>query len=123
MSHVANLSSPAMPSLAGYSALEFHAIEGHEAFGECFEYRIRAITPDLPMLSALATANVDYKALLGKEMSVDIETEQGRREINGLVTQARFLKSENRRGVYEFVIEPWVGRSRYAERVCRNGCW
>lgn len=33
---------------------------------------------------------------------------KGQREINGLVTRARFVHSENRRSVYEIVIEPWL---------------
>jgi type VI secretion system secreted protein VgrG len=108
MSHVAQLKSEAMPSLAGMPALEFRSIRGHESLGDCFEYYVRAITPDLPVLTSAVTANVDYKALLGKELTVDMEVDQSRRQICGLVTRARFVASEDRRGVYEFVIEPWV---------------
>jgi type VI secretion system secreted protein VgrG len=97
-----------MPSLAGMPALEFRSIRGHESLGECFEYYVRAITPDVPFLTSTVSANVEFKALVGKELTVDMEVEGGRRQISGLVTRARFVASEERRGVYEFVMEPWV---------------
>lgn len=122
MPHVANLISAAMPSLAGIAALEFRSIRGHESLGECFEYHVRAITPDLPFLTSLVSANVDYKALLGKELTVDIEVEQGRRQISGLVTSARFVAAQDRRGVYEFVIEPWLALAKRSSdfRIFQN---
>ncbi len=33
---------------------------------------------------------------------------KGKREISGLVTQARFIRVENRRAYFEVVIEPWL---------------
>ncbi|REM33777.1 type VI secretion system tip protein VgrG, partial [Mycobacterium tuberculosis] len=32
----------------------------------------------------------------------------GKRHISGLVTRVRFLRLENRRALYEAVIEPWL---------------
>jgi type VI secretion system secreted protein VgrG len=32
----------------------------------------------------------------------------GTREINGLVTSARFVQHENRRGIYEITLRPWL---------------
>ena len=108
-----------MPSLLGNPALEFKSLDGHEALGELFEYTVRLQTPDSPMLTEVVTANVPIKQLIGKELSVCIEldgkgfgvaarTGAGTREINGLVTSARFLRSEDRRGIYEIVLRPWL---------------
>ncbi len=108
-----------MPSLLGSPALEFKSLDGREALGELFEYTVRLQTPDSPRLTEYVTANVPVKQLIGKEFSLCIEldgkgfgiaarTGAGTREINGLVTSARFVQSENRRGLYEIVLRPWL---------------
>ncbi|MFG6449841.1 contractile injection system protein, VgrG/Pvc8 family, partial [Roseateles sp. BYS180W] len=76
--------------------------------------------------SELMAANVPFKELVGKEVSLQLELEgrgsfvagllggaavgvgAGVREINGLVTAARFVQMEERRGLYEIVVEPWL---------------
>ncbi|MDM0037363.1 type VI secretion system tip protein TssI/VgrG, partial [Variovorax sp. J22P271] len=111
MSRTVTVSSPAMPSLLGASALEFKSLEGDEGLGRLFRYAIELQTPDSASLSEYVTANVPIKELVGKEFSVVIELDgvgAGTREINGLVTRARFLRSEERRAIYEVVIEPWL---------------
>ncbi|MGJ7612369.1 MULTISPECIES: type VI secretion system Vgr family protein [unclassified Variovorax] len=108
-----------MPTLLGHPALEFKSLDGHEALGELFEYTVRLQTPDGPMLTEVVTANVPVKQLIGKEFGICIEldgkgfgvaarTGAGIREINGIVTSARFLRSEDRRGIYEIVLRPWL---------------
>jgi type VI secretion system secreted protein VgrG len=108
-----------MPSLLGSPALEFKSLDGREALGQLFEYTVRLQTPDSPLLTAYVTANVPVKQLIGKEFGLCIEldgkgfgvaarTGAGTREINGLVTSARFVQSENRRGIYEIVLRPWL---------------
>lgn len=111
--------SVAMPSLLGSPALEFKSLEGHEALGQLFKYTVRLQTPDNPMLTGVVTANVPVKQLVGKEFCIRIELDgkgfgvsarkgAGIREINGLVTRARFLRAEDRRGIYEVVLQPWL---------------
>jgi type VI secretion system secreted protein VgrG len=108
-----------MPSLLGSPALEFKSLDGTEALGELFEYTVRLQTPDSPMLTGYVTANVPVKQLVGKEFGIRIaldgkgsgptaRTGAGTREINGLVTSARFVQHENRRGIYEIVLRPWL---------------
>ena len=116
MNRTVNVSSPAMPTLLGLPALEFKSIEGKEALGSLFRYTIDLQTPDSSSLTEYVSANVNIKTLVGKEFSVSIEidgsglnsTGAGTREINGLVTSGRFVRSEERRGIYQVVIEPWL---------------
>ncbi|GER17285.1 type VI secretion system Vgr family protein [Variovorax boronicumulans] len=108
-----------MPSLLAEPALEFKSLDGSEALGELFEYTVRLQTPDSPELTDFLTANVPVKQLIGKEFCIRIELDgkgigattrigAGTREINGLVTSARFVQHENRRGIYEVVLRPWL---------------
>ncbi|WP_093237042.1 type VI secretion system Vgr family protein [Variovorax sp. EL159] len=108
-----------MPSLLGGPALEFKSLDGREALGELFEYTVRLQTPDNPALTDYVTANVPVKQLIGREFGICLEldgkgfgvtvrTGAGTREINGLVTSARFVRHENRRGIYEITLHPWL---------------
>jgi type VI secretion system secreted protein VgrG len=118
-SRTISVGSDAMPSLLGNPALEFKSLDGTEALGQLFEYTVRLQTPDSPALTEYVTANVPIKQLIGKEFGICIEldgkgfgigsrTGAGTREINGLVTSARFVQHENRRGIYEIVLRPWL---------------
>ena len=101
--------SPAMPTLMGLPALEFASLSGGEGLSQVFVYHITLITPDSPMLTGLVSANVTYKDLVGKQFTVTLEQASGaQRHITGLVTRARFVQSQDRRGVYEVVVEPWL---------------
>lgn len=116
MSRTLTLTSPAMPTLLGLPALEARAIHGHETLGEMYHYTVLAATPDSPLLTERAAANVDFKSLVGKEATVHIQLDgkgqaslgQGERQISGLVTRARFVALENRRALYELQLEPWL---------------
>jgi hypothetical protein len=90
--------SAAMPELLGLPALEFYELRGHENLSELFAYTLTLITPDTPLLSEHISANIDYKALVGKELSVNIELDGNTRQhrhITGLVTRARFMQSQD----------------------------
>jgi type VI secretion system secreted protein VgrG len=127
MNRTITVTSPAMPQLLGQGALELQSLNGTEALGHLFHYRLLLVTPDNPLITEVMASNIAFKELVGKEISVRIELEgkgrfipgipgglgqsgvgAGVREINGLVTAARFVRSENRRGVYEVVVEPWL---------------
>src|SRR4028118_2267635 len=117
MSRTVQVNSPAMPRLLGMPAFEFKAMHGGEALGQLFHYSIELQTPDAPHLTDSVTANLPIKDLVGKELSLVIELEgkgfmagigAGTREINGLVTSARFVQNENRRAIYEVSLEPWL---------------
>jgi len=132
-SRTISVDSADMPTLLGRPALEFKSLDGTEALGQLFEYTVRLQTPDSPMLTEHVTANVAIKQLIGKEFSICIEldgkgfgisarTGAGTREINGLVTGARFVQHENRRGIYEVVLRPWLVLATYTSdyRIFQN---
>jgi type VI secretion system secreted protein VgrG len=119
ISRTITVNSASMPCLLGSAALEFKSLEGSEALGQLFEYTVQLQTPDSPVLTEVLTANVPVKQLVGKEFGICLELDgkgfgvagrigAGTRELNGLVTSARFLRAEDRRGIYEIVLQPWL---------------
>jgi len=119
MSRTVDVNSAAMPALLGKPAFEFISLSGKETLGQLFVYSIQLQTPDSDMITEYAAANVDVKKLVGKEFNIEIQLDGsgfsamldkgvGVREINGLVTAARFVNVENRRGIYEITLEPWL---------------
>lgn len=96
-------------TLKGAPAFEVKSVHGTENLGELFHYTITLQTPDSPDLTEVVTANLSYKQMVGKEAGITIELDGGgQREINGLVTSARFLHAENRRSIYEVTLRPWL---------------
>ncbi len=65
--------SAAMPKVAGLPALEFLQVHGTERLGRLFEYEVQLRTPDDYQLPLAASANLDLKALVGKEMTLSIQ--------------------------------------------------
>ncbi|PXW24942.1 type VI secretion system Vgr family protein [Paraburkholderia caballeronis] len=113
------VSSAAMPQLLGRPALEFMSLSGEERLGRLFEYELLLRTPDDYSVPLAISANVDLKALPGKEMTVTIELDgmgegalggvgAGTREISGLISDAQYLRRENRYNVYRVVLRPWL---------------
>ena len=103
-----------MPTLGGEPALEPIAIEGDEGLSSLFRYTLTLATPEQPGYNERQAANVAIKQLVGEALSAHIVLD-GRpgsgpqhRHISGLVTRVRFLRLENRRALYEAVIEPWL---------------
>jgi type VI secretion system secreted protein VgrG len=126
MTRTLSITSAAMPQLLGSPALQLRRISGTEALSSLFVYNLELTTPDNPLITPTVAANVDFKQLVGKEVTVHIELDgsgsfiagvaggaqvnvgQGAREISGVVTRARFVRLEDRRAIYEAVIEPWL---------------
>lgn len=118
------ITSPTMPSIHGQTALIITQLEGSEALSRPFAYRLLLSTPDELGADQEAIANVDFKRLVGYEACVSIELDgkgsfsvgtpggsafgvgKGERQICGLITRARYLKTEDRRALYEAVLEP-----------------
>ncbi|MDF0607226.1 type VI secretion system tip protein VgrG, partial [Neisseriaceae bacterium TC5R-5] len=104
--------SSAMPQLLGRPAFEFKQLHGSEAISELYAYHITLQTPDIGIgygIDESVTANLNHKALVGKEFSLQIELDGGdSRCLAGIVTQARYVRSENRRSLYEIVLQPWL---------------
>ncbi|MGJ7557238.1 type VI secretion system Vgr family protein [Variovorax sp. RB3P1] len=103
-----------MPTLGGEPALEPVRIEGDEALSSLFRYTVTLATPEQAGYNHRQAANVDIKQLVGEVLTVHIVldgrtgAEGDRRHVSGLVTRVRFLRLENRRALYEAVIEPWL---------------
>ena len=111
---VLSASCAAMPTLGGEPALEPVRIEGDEALSSLFRYTVTLATPEQAGYNHRQAANVDIKRLVGEVLTVHIVldgrpgAEGDRRHVSGLVTRVRFLRLENRRALYEAVIEPWL---------------
>ncbi|WP_235504929.1 type VI secretion system Vgr family protein [Variovorax sp. Root318D1] len=114
LARVLSVSSSAMPALGGEPALEPIAIEGDEGLSSLFRYTLTLATPEQPGYNERQAANVAIKQLVGEALTAHIVLD-GRpgsgpqhRHLSGLVTRVRFLRLENRRALYEAVIEPWL---------------
>lgn len=73
MSRTTQLLSPAMPYLAGEPALVLSKLTGEEALSTLYTYTLTAKTPANAAISWQAASNIDFKALVGKEMTVAME--------------------------------------------------
>ncbi|RUR71145.1 type VI secretion system tip protein VgrG [Variovorax guangxiensis] len=110
---VLTASCAAMPMLGGQPALEPIAIDGDEGLSKLFRYTLTLGTPEQAGYNERQAANVNVKGLVGETLTAHIVLDgrpgsgDGKRHISGLVTRVRFLRLENRRALYEAVIEPW----------------
>ncbi len=102
----------------GWPLFKALRLGGREAVNELFEYQLLVQTPR-------PEAELVLDEWLGRELSCRIELEgqggaagepggpggsgePGVREINGLVTQARFVREDERHALYEFTLRPWA---------------
>ncbi|SOD30204.1 type VI secretion system secreted protein VgrG [Variovorax sp. YR752] len=114
VARVLSVSAAAMPTLGGEPALEPVAIEGSEGLRGLFRYTLTLATPEQPGYNERQAANVAIKQLVGEALTAHVVLDgrpgagPNRRHISGLVTRVRFLRLENRRALYEAVIEPWL---------------
>ncbi|RRZ91684.1 type VI secretion system tip protein VgrG [Erwinia sp. 198] len=108
-----------MPLLLGETALVLTKLEGKESFSSLYTYTLTAKTPASDLIPWQSAANVDIKALIGKEMTVSIELDgsgldefmgigAGSREISGLVQRARFLGRDANQAIFEIILRPWL---------------
>ncbi len=111
---VLTASCAAMPMLGGQPALEPVVIEGDEGLSSLFRYTVTFSTPEQAGYNERQAANVNIKQLVGETLTVHVVLDgrpgagEGKRHISGLVTRVRFLRLENRRALYEAVMEPWL---------------
>ncbi|MTD38228.1 type VI secretion system tip protein VgrG [Erwinia sp. CPCC 100877] len=119
MSRTIRLSSPAMPQLLGEPALVISKLDGEESLSSLYSYLITAKTPANSLIPWQAASNVDLKALIGKEMTVEIELDgnglgdivgigKDVREISGMVQRARYIGRDGNQALYEIVLRPWL---------------
>ncbi len=111
---ILDASCAAMPMLGGRPALQPVSIDGEEGLSRLFRYSLVLATPETPGHSPRQAANVDIKPMVGETLTAHIVLDGrpgaggSKRHISGLVTRMRFLRLENRRALYEAVIEPWL---------------
>lgn len=82
-----------MPYLLGEPALVLSKLEGEEAFSTLYSYTITAKTPANPSIPWQTASNVDLKALIGKEMTIEMELDgNGLDYVKGVVkARVKFL--------------------------------
>ncbi|EOV9673789.1 type VI secretion system Vgr family protein [Cronobacter turicensis] len=108
-----------MPFLAGEPALVLSKLTGVEALSTLYTYTLTVKTPASAAISWQAASNIDFKALVGKEMTVVMEidgsgldqgagTGRGRREISGLVERARYTGRDANQAMFEIELRPWL---------------
>ncbi|EAN0928651.1 type VI secretion system tip protein VgrG, partial [Salmonella enterica] len=104
--HNVTVSGSAVPP----QMLLFSSLNGSEALGSLFTYIVQLKTPDTLNLGYVSpAANLPLKAMVGKDLCVNIELDGGgKRHISGLVTAARVVGHEGRSVTYELRMEPWV---------------
>jgi type VI secretion system secreted protein VgrG len=120
--------SDAMPMLDGVAALEPVLIEGEEALSRPYRYTLTLTTPASSAIDVRSAANIKLKPLIGEEFGVHILLDgrpggaQQQRHLSGLVTRARFLRLEQRRALYEVVIESWLSLAQRSRdfRIFQN---
>ena len=119
MSRTISLSSPVMPIILGQPVLVISTLSGEEALSTLYEYSLIVKTPPSPYIHWQTAANVDIKALIGKEVTATIELDgsglsttiglgKGEREISGIVEKGRFLGCDVNQAKYEIIIRPWL---------------
>ncbi len=84
----------------GDDKLVLSRFDGGEALSEPFEFRIEALATE---------ANIDFNAALGKSVTVDLKTADGKdRFFNGLLAEARWAGQRDTLYAYQLVIRPWL---------------
>ena len=104
--HNVTVSGSAVPP----QMLLFAGLKGSEELGYLFSYTVQLKTPDSLNLGYVSpAANLSLKDMVGKDLCVNIELDDGgTRYISGLVTAARVLGQQGRSVTYELRMEPWL---------------
>lgn len=119
-----SIASAVIPTIAGKSVLEPIRLSGHEGINELFTYQLILQTPDHLIYQG---HNFDLDSFVGRELTCTIELDghgtfvpgmagisgmgrkgAGQREISGLITAARYVNENQRHGIYEITLRPWL---------------
>lgn len=79
-----------------------HALKGREVLSDLFEFKLQILSP---------TPALNLKALLGAQVSVEIEQTQAPRYLGGLITHMQRIGRTShppRYYIYEAVLRPWL---------------
>lgn len=86
----------------GEDQLQFRSMSGSEGLSQLFEFEIELLSP---------SASIDMKAVLGKPMSLEIQTATTPRFLNGQVARFSMIGREggtSRHTVYRATVRPWL---------------
>ena len=101
--------SPALPSFMGQPVLVPTRLSGAEGLCELFSYQLELKTPEDLAYSPSLASNILLAEMAGREINVLIELDgEGTRQINALITEARYLRPEGRHHVYGLTLRPWL---------------
>ncbi|SAK49435.1 Rhs element Vgr protein [Caballeronia pedi] len=113
-----SISGAALPNgPTGEPALQVRSLSGTEALSSIYKYTIDCCTPLESVMPAEAAANLDLTAMIGKELTINVQLEEmgsfmpgvaGKREISGIVTAARYVGQLERQSRYQLELEPWI---------------
>ncbi|GHU47083.1 hypothetical protein AGMMS50289_21740 [Betaproteobacteria bacterium] len=122
-----SIESSVLGTVGGRSQLVASKLEGEEGLNGLFGYKVTLKTPDERNFNYGEASDIELDGWIGREASVRIELEgagtfesglpggqgesnrgAGQREINGLITEARFLRTEGRHSFYQMTLKPWL---------------
>ncbi|MEL6690899.1 MAG: type VI secretion system tip protein TssI/VgrG [Pseudomonadota bacterium] len=83
----------------GEEALVLFRMDGDEELCGNFQWNVEALSPD---------ANLDLSQLLGTHATVSVESVEGVRYFDGLVTEARWIGPEDNGNRYDLILKPWM---------------
>ncbi len=83
----------------GTDVLLLRSMEGHEELGRMFDYRLELLSDD---------HNIELDDLLGQSMTVTLETPEGDRFYNGVVSEFSYAGIDRDRALYFARVRPWL---------------
>ncbi|MDQ7774546.1 type VI secretion system Vgr family protein [Paracoccus aminovorans] len=97
----------------GADELVLLRLDGSDHVNELFEYRVEALA---------SHGKVDFDALIGTHATVEIESRDGPRAFDGMVTQARWSGVGENGHRYDLVLRPWLwlASRRQNQRIFHN---
>ena len=82
-------------------ALIFHEMTGEESLSTLFDFTVTLVSPQL---------GISPKALLGKDITVSIETENAgpKRYLSGVCTRFALVGRHKQHHIYQANLKPWL---------------
>ncbi|RCW86759.1 type VI secretion system Vgr family protein [Paracoccus lutimaris] len=97
----------------GPDTLSLLRFDGSEHINELYEYRVEALA---------IRSDLDFDALIGTHATVEIDTREGTRHFDGIVTQARWAGVGENGHRYDLILRPWfwLASRRRNQRIFHN---
>lgn len=88
-----------LSSILGPEKLVLHRMHGDEELSGDFEWNVEALSPD---------SNLTLHELLGTHATVSMESVEGTRYFDGIVTDAQWIGPEENGNRYDLILRPWL---------------